>query len=126
MSRKQPTTVIEPRMVSISTTPAVVHTPEFRLQAVRSWAASGLSAAKFAPSLGLKAYQLHFWKSSLGGRPPGGPAAEPDPYEEIGRLRRALAMAEEHRDILKKVLTIYAQPETGSSRTSKNSARSTT
>lgn len=85
---------------------------EFKLEAVRQVVEQGRSVAEVAEGLGVHASMLARWKSQLEREGTtafpghGNPnAAE----EELRRLRRELATAQQERDILKKALAYFAK-----------------
>ena len=81
--------------------------PAFRTEAVRRVTA-GQPAARVARSLGLSPSVLARWLAVA--RQPPLAVAEQELAAENRRLRAALAVAEQERDILKKAVTIFSQP----------------
>ena len=83
----------------------------FRAEAVRRVTA-GQPAAGVARALGLSPSVLARWLAAA--RRPASAVAEQAAAQELAaenrRLRAALAVAEQERDILKKAVTIFSQP----------------
>ena len=88
------------------------HSREFKIEAVKQVVEKGRSVSEVAAGLGVHPNMLSRWKAELesegtiafpGNGKPG--ASE----EEIRRLRRALAIAEQERDILKKAVAFFAK-----------------
>lgn len=79
----------------------------FRAEAVRRVTA-GQPAAGVARALGLSPSVLARWLAAA--RRPASAVAEQELAAENRRLRAALAVAEQERDILKKAVTIFSQP----------------
>lgn len=79
--------------------PATTRTPEDRARLLAAWAASGLSAAQFAPRAGVTAHTLYAWRCrARAGDGADGGAREPagggrDERGRGGRRRRADADA---------------------------------
>lgn len=78
----------------------------FRAEAVRR-VQDGQPAAHVARALGLSPSVLARWLAAA--RRPASAVAEQELAAENRRLRAALAVAEQERDILKKVVTIFSQ-----------------
>ncbi len=81
--------------------------PAFRAEAVRR-VDDGQPAAGVARALGLSPSVLARWLATA--RRPASAGAEQELAAENRRLRAALAVAEQERDILKKAVTIFSQP----------------
>lgn len=88
------------------------HSHEFKLEAVKQVVEQGRSISEVADGLGVNRSLLARWRDQfeaegaqafLGG---GEPAAAD---EELRRLRRELATAQQERDILKKALAYFAK-----------------
>ena len=79
----------------------------FRVEAVRR-VAGGQPAAGVARTLGLSPSVLARWLAQA--RRPASAGAEQELAAENRRLRAALAVAEQERDILKKAVAIFSQP----------------
>ena len=88
------------------------HSREFKVEAVKQVVEKGRSVTEVADGLGVHPNMLSRWKAELESEgaiafPGNGKAAGSD--EEIRRLRRALATAEQERDILKKAVAFFAK-----------------
>ena len=83
---------------------------QFKQDAVDLVVNHGRSVASVARDLGIDQNSLHAWKKALapdaGDTTPPISAAE---NAELRKLRRALAVAEEERDILKKALAVFSR-----------------
>jgi transposase len=85
---------------------------QFKQDAVDLVVKQGRSVASVACDLGIDQNVLHTWKrqlapETLGSVPANGTGAAES--AEMRKLRRALAIAEEERDILKKALAVFSQ-----------------
>lgn len=86
------------------------YTQEFKLEALQLWESSEKSAAMIENDLGLANGQLYQWKSLIKKQRASqadGSAAE---AAEIKRLKKELALVKQERDILKKAVSIFSQP----------------
>ena len=86
------------------------YTLEFKQEAVALWQASEKSAAEIEKDLGITTGMLYHWKKELKKKAEAaadGSAAEAD---EIKRLKKELALVKQERDILKKAVSIFSQP----------------
>lgn len=89
-----------------------VYDQQFKQDAVDLVVKHGRTVASVARDLGIDQNTLHGWKHSLApdavgsGPASGTPAAD---SVEVRKLRRALALAEEERDILKKALAVFSR-----------------
>lgn len=86
------------------------YTKEFKLEALQLWESSERSAAMIENDLGLAKGQLYQWKSQFKKQSEAeadGSAAE---AAEIKRLKKELAFVKQERDILKKAVSIFSQP----------------
>ena len=88
------------------------HSREFKIEAVKQVVAKGRSVAEVADGLGVNANMLSRWKTELEseggvGFPGNGKGTGTD--EEVRRLRRELATAQQERDILKKAVAFFAK-----------------
>ena len=88
------------------------HSAEFKRDAVRLTHEPGRTVGEVATSLGLDRSLLQRWKSELDAHgasafPGNGRAKASD--EEVLRLRKDLARAQQERDILKKALAYFAK-----------------
>jgi len=90
------------------------YTKEFKLEALQLLETSGKSAAQIERDLGITTGLLLKWRSRYqvtNGE--GGATLEASDLEaaqaEVRRLRRALMIAEQERDILKKAVGIFSQ-----------------
>ncbi len=85
---------------------------QFKQDAVDLVVKGGRTVASVARDLGIDQNTLHSWKHSLapdavdGGPHSGTPGGD---SVEVRKLRRALALAEEERDILKKALAVFSR-----------------
>ena len=88
------------------------YTREYKLEAVRLAAAGERSIAQVAHDLGINKNTLYNWRQKLASDPeqsfPGKGRLKPQD-DEVRRLRRALARAEQERDFLKKAALWLAQ-----------------
>jgi transposase len=89
------------------------YTREFKVEALRLVEESGKPLTQVARELGIRAELLHSWKRQIrkGASEevfPGNGTLSPE-AEEIRRLRRRLAEAEQERDFLKKAAAYFAQ-----------------
>ena len=85
---------------------------QFKLDAVSLVVNGGRSVAEVARDLGISENTLHKWKRELsleGSEAFPGKGRLATQEEELRRLRRALAQAEEDRDILKKALAFFSK-----------------
>lgn len=88
------------------------HGREFKIEAVKQVVEKGRSVSDVAKGLGINANLLSRWKSQLESEgavafPGNGRASATD--EEVRRLRRELATAQQERDILKKAVAFFAK-----------------
>ena len=88
------------------------HSREFKIEAVKQVVEQGRSVSEVAEGLGVNRNMLTRWKSELAAEgavafPGNGKANEAD--EEVRRLRRELATAQQERDILKKAVAFFAK-----------------
>ena len=88
-----------------------VHTPEFKLQAVKMITDQKLSVAEVARRLGIRENLLHSWKKAVLKKGveafPGSGHLTPV-EEELRRLRADIKRLESERDILKKATAFFA------------------
>lgn len=85
-------------------------TEEFKQQAVRLVLDEGKSVAAVARELDLVPSALGLWvKQGQADRSKGRTGLTTAEREELGRLRKALRIAEEERDILKKATAFFAK-----------------
>lgn len=85
------------------------YTLEFKQAAVKQVVQEGRSTSEVAGSLGINHNMLLRWRQELSGSPElltNSPVAKDD---EIRRLRRALLIAQQERDILKKAVAYFAR-----------------
>lgn len=91
------------------------YTAEFKREAVSLANESDRPLAEVAQNLGISRGVLHRWKSEMKARgdvqSPAGIRARAS-EEELARLRKQLARAEQERDILKKALAYFAKERT--------------
>jgi transposase len=87
---------------------------EFKLEAVKLITHKGYSIAEASRSLGIDYSVLRRWKNQFEKDPqhafPGKGQLKPAD-EEIWRLRKQLEQVTEERDILKKALAYFAEPQ---------------
>ena len=85
---------------------------EFKIEAVKQVTEKGRPVAEVAEALGISRNLLFKWKSDFAA---AGTAAfpgngNPSPLdEEVRRLRRELAIAQQERDILRKAVAFFAK-----------------
>jgi transposase len=88
-------------------------TREFKLEAVQLSCDSDITVAKVAENLGIRAELLYRWRAEqrqAGGEAfPGKGKLKPEDAE-LAHLRRELEQTRMERDILKKALSVFAQP----------------
>jgi len=88
-------------------------THEFKMEAVQLSYESDLSVAQVAYNLGVRPALLYRWRAEerqAGGEAfPGKGNLKPE-EAELARLRRELEQTRLERDILKKALSVFAQP----------------
>lgn len=92
-------------------------TPEFKREAVALWETSGRTQAEIAGELGIMPTMLRRWQLGIGvgavktaAQPPTSIMSSPsDQASEIAKLRRELDRMRMERDILKKVVGIFAE-----------------
>jgi len=92
------------------------YTGEFKLEALELLRSSGKSAAQIERELGISQGMLLKWRDRYQVKKGNGEAKlELSDLEaaqaEVRRLRRALAIAEQERDILKKAVSIFSRME---------------
>lgn len=78
---------------------------EFKLEAVRLGYSDGRRLVDVARELGVRPDQIRRWRDVLQPDPAGQPS---EAEQEVSRLRRQLALAEEERAILRKALAIVS------------------
>ena len=86
---------------------------EFKLEAVRLWQTTDKSGAEIERELGIGSGCLARWKQkylSDGESAFPGHGRLPAEEDELRRLRRELAIAQQERDILKKAVAIFSRP----------------
>jgi transposase len=88
------------------------HSREFKVEAVKQVVEKGRSVSEVADGLGINRNLLTRWKSELAAEgaqafPGNGNATGVE--EELRRVRRQLAIAEQERDILKKAVAFFAK-----------------
>lgn len=88
----------------------IIHTDEFKQEAVRLVTTQGLSRAQVARDLGISQDTIGRWVRAHGPvqREPDAPGAAPSAVE-LARLRRENEHLRRERDILKKALGIFSQ-----------------
>ena len=92
------------------------YTKEFKLEALELLESSDQSAAQIERDLGITKGLLVKWRDRYQVKKANGQAElEPSDLEaaqaEVRRLRRALAVAKQERDILKKAVSIFSKME---------------
>lgn len=89
------------------------YSKEFRLEAVQLSNDSDSTVAQVAENLGIRPELLYRWRGEVrrseGETFPGKGKLKPHDAE-VARLRRELEQARMERDILKKALSVFAQP----------------
>lgn len=90
------------------------YTAEFKQEAVRLQASSGKGVYEVESDLGITHGLLNKWKRQQQQQGsvafPGQGRLTPE-QEEIRRLKRELAVAQQERDILKKAVAIFSSPK---------------
>ena len=90
------------------------YTREFKIEAVKLITEKGYSIAEASRSLGVEYSVLRNWKKQFEQDPehafPGKGRLKP-PDEQIRSLKRQLNRVTEERDILKKALAYFAEPQ---------------
>ena len=89
------------------------YTQEFKLEAIRLWQTSGMSAREVAEDLGFSRGMLYRWKRQLDDKGEDaftGHGRMAPAEEEVRRLRRELMIVKQERDILKKAVAIFSHP----------------
>ena len=87
-------------------------TKTFKAEAVRLLEQSGKPAAALARELGVRRNQLYKWQAQTtvhGAHAFPGSGRQPQPAEEVARLKRELARVTEERDILKKAVAFFTK-----------------
>jgi transposase len=96
-------------------------TPEFKVEAVKLWEASGRKSKEIGEQLGIRPELLNQWKHALERQKTGparcpitqatGPSSDagPEAAAEIGRLRRELTRVKMEHEILKKTVGIFSE-----------------
>jgi transposase len=83
---------------------------QFKQDAVDLIVNHGRSVASVARDLGIDQNTLHLWKKTLAPETGASNAADAtNESAELRKVRRALAVAEEERDILKKALAVFSR-----------------
>lgn len=92
--------------------PRRVFTREYKLEAVRLASEGGRTVAGVALDLGLSEHTLHKWRKQFRSDPaqafPGNGRLKPQD-DEVRRLRRVFAQAEQERDFLRRAALWLAQ-----------------
>ena len=87
----------------------------FKEHAVNLWLGGGKSAQEVADELGIKRDRLYTWKQELEAAPARKECKEPLSPEEMQRELQRLQLENhrlrQQRDILKKTLGIYSEPQ---------------
>ena len=86
------------------------YTEEFKREAVELWVKSGKSACDMENELGITNNLLYRWKRALTKKDKAIADGSADQVAELKRLRRELELVKEERDILKKAVGIFSQP----------------
>jgi transposase len=90
-------------------------TQAFKTEAVRLLERGEKPAAELARELGVKRNQLYKWQREVqahGAHAFPGQGRQPQPAEELARLKQELARVTEERDILKKAARYFAREST--------------
>lgn len=82
---------------------------EFKREAVRMAYGTERTVAEVARELDVRAEQIRRWRKRFEHQDALG--SEPDPAEEVKRLRRELARVKQDRAILKKALAIFSETQ---------------
>jgi len=88
------------------------YTREFKLEAVQLCIDSDKSVEQIAADLGISSSSLNRWRRELASDPEQafpGHGRRKAPVQEVEDLRKALRLAQQERDILKKALAIFTQ-----------------
>jgi len=95
--------------------PRKQYTREFKLEAVRlvtKQGEQGLSQAQVARDLGLNENMLGRWKKEFAQHQERAFPGQGNPHEEeLARLQREVEVLRREREILKKAVAIFSQPE---------------
>ena len=86
------------------------YTEEFKREAVELWLKSGKSACDMENELGITNNLLYRWKRALAKKDKAKADGSADQAAELRRLRRELELVKQERDILKKAVGIFSQP----------------
>ena len=85
---------------------------QFKIDAVRLLKESGKTATEIADNLGIKRDLLSRWKKELANETKKAFTGKGNPRdEEVARLKKEVANLRMERDILKKAMAIFSQPE---------------
>jgi len=85
---------------------------QFKIDAVRLLKESGKTATEIADNLGIKRDLLSRWKKELADETKKAFTGKGNPRdEEVARLKKENADLRMERDILKKAMAIFSQPE---------------
>ena len=85
---------------------------EFKMQAIKMVLEEGIPVVEVAKKLEINQGQIHKWKQEYETAGPDafpGKGHQAEAEEEIKRLKKKLADAEEERDILKKAVAIFSK-----------------
>lgn len=88
------------------------HSREFKIEAVKQVVVKGRPVSEVAEGLGVNPNMLSRWKTELwsdGAVAFSGDGKASANDEEVRRLRRELATAQQERDILKKAVAFFAK-----------------
>ena len=85
---------------------------QFKIDAVRLLKESGKTATEIADNLGIKRDLLSRWKKEIADETKKAFTGKGNPRdEEMARLKKEIADIRMERDILKKAMAIFSQPE---------------
>ena len=90
------------------------YTPEFKIEAVRLYEASGKSMRVIEQELGITAFLLGKWVQQFRDQTPSafpGKGKLPEKEAELQRLQREVEILRQERDILKKAVIIFSEPK---------------
>ena len=90
------------------------YTREFKVEAVRLLESSGKNGHEIEKDLGIGSGQIYRWRKQLAeedGRIRAFPGTGNARDEELARLKRDLAIAQEEREILRKAVAIFSRPK---------------
>jgi transposase-like protein len=87
----------------------------FKRSAVEHWLSSGKKAKQVAAELGVSSWNLRDWRKRFGPPAPQPSASGADLQDQIRAPKAELLRTQQQRDILKKTLGIFADPQSNTS-----------